>query len=74
MLSTLTDAHFFYRGYIITAHRIVDTASGKFFCWFGEFNDETEIAHRSLQQFEKIFRQTVDEEIKETRCDPTTQA
>ena len=73
MLNTLTDATFYYRGHTVTARRIVDTASGKFFCWYGEFNDDTDIAHRSLQQFEKKFRDFVDK-AEDNHYDPSTQA
>ena len=73
MLNTITNATFYYHGHTVTARRTVDTASGKFFCWYGELDDVNAIAHRSLQQFEKKFRDFVDK-AEDNHYDPTTQA
>lgn len=60
MFDTLVEAKFIYRNCTITAHRTVDTASGKFFCWYGEFDLANSIARPTLEEFEQAFREIVD--------------
>ena len=62
MLNTLTSATFKYRGHYVTARRMVDSLNGKFFCWQGYVNDNTDssIAHKSLKKFEEQFKTFAD--------------
>lgn len=60
MLNNMTSASFSYGGCRITAKRTVDTATGKFFGWYGEVNDDYAIFAKSINQFEKKFVEFVD--------------
>ncbi|MBQ3434426.1 MAG: hypothetical protein IJG24_05205 [Selenomonadaceae bacterium] len=62
MLNTLTSATFQYRGHTITARRMVDSLTGKFFCWQGYSGgrEDSSIAHKSLNKFEEQFKQLAD--------------
>ena len=62
MLNTLTQATFQYRGRYITARRMVDKISGKFFCWQGDLLgcEDFCVVAKTIQQFEKQFIALVD--------------
>lgn len=62
MLNTLTSATFNYRGHTVTARRMVDSLTEKFFCWQGyvDEREDSSIAHRSLNKFEEQFKSLVD--------------
>ena len=62
MLNTLTSATFKHRGHIIMAQRMVDSLSGKFFCWQGcvDNREDLSVAHKSLNKFEEQFKQFAD--------------
>lgn len=70
MLNTLTSATFKYRGHTVTAQRLVDSLSGKFFCWQGyvDNREEWSVADRSLNKFEKQF-QTLADKIGDREAD-----
>ena len=57
MLKTITTATFEYRNHFATARKMVDSLSGKFFCWQGKFDDDerTYIVSRTLEAFERNF-------------------
>ena len=38
MLKTVTQATFEYRGHFAIARKMVDSLTGKFFCWQGRFD------------------------------------
>ena len=62
MLNPLTSATFKHRGHVIMAQRMVDSLSGKFFCWQGcvDNREDFSVAHKSLNKFEEQFKQFAD--------------
>ena len=57
MLKAVTTATFEYRGHKATARKMVDSLSGKFFCWQGRFdnNELSWIVSKTLESFERNF-------------------
>lgn len=57
MLKAVTSATFEYRNHIAVARKMVDSLTGKFFCWQGRFdgNESTFIVSRTLEAFERNF-------------------
>lgn len=57
MLKTITAATFEHGNHFAIARKMVDSLSGKFFCWQGKFDDDerTYIVSRTLEAFERNF-------------------
>lgn len=57
MLKAVTSATFEYRNHFATARKMVDSLTGKFFCWQGRFDDNEHayIVSRTLEAFERNF-------------------
>ena len=74
---TLTSATFTYKGYQVTARRMVDSASKKFFGWQGDiysdiYSEENPcVVAMTIQQFERQFKLQVD--MMTTECAPAVE-
>ena len=67
MFNTMTHATFKHNGCYVTARRMVDTATGKFYGWSGSINSREDftVVAKSLKKFEETFIQLVDTKRKE---------
>lgn len=74
MLKTVTQATFEYRRHFATARKMVDSLTGKFFCWQGRFddNDLTQIVSKTLEAFERNFIALADK-AEDEPAEPSTQ-
>ena len=62
MLNTVTSVTCRYRDHVVVGRRWVDSINGKFSCWQGCIDEDTEraVVAKTVQQFEKQFILQVD--------------